>query len=255
MLAVISPAKRLDFEKADCPVGWTIPEKLEQSAELMGALRKMSVPKLMELMGVSRELAELNRQRFADWRPPFDDHNAKRAVLAFQGDVYLGLQSSEFRSRDFEFAQKHLRILSGLHGVLKPLDLIQPYRLEMGTPLRTKAGKNLYEYWGEQITEMLNEALDEQGDRVLVNLASAEYFKSVNCQLLSGRVICPQFKEARGKDFKMIGAFAKKARGMMCRYLIQNRLGFPENLRSFSEEGYSFNERLSSDEEWVFTRG
>ncbi|PVV16103.1 MAG: hypothetical protein B6D82_01840 [gamma proteobacterium symbiont of Ctena orbiculata] len=182
-------------------------------------------------------------------------NNAKQAALAMKGDVYSGLDAETLNKKGFEFAQQHLRILSGLYGVLRPLDLMQPYRLEMGTKLPNDKGKDLYAFWGEQITRAINRDLKAQGDDVLINLASNEYFKSIKPRLIEGRIITPQFKERKNGSYRMIGVFAKRARGLMSRFIIDNRLRHPEEIQQFNSDGYRYNKRLSRENQWVFTRG
>ncbi|MDJ0806727.1 MAG: peroxide stress protein YaaA [Gammaproteobacteria bacterium] len=255
MLIVISPAKTLDYATPPVTKTHTKPAFLKQSQELIDNLRNYSALDLAELMTLSMKLAELNFERYHDWRTPFNTKNAKQAVLAMKGDVYTGLDAETFSAEDLNYAQDHLRILSGLYGIMRPLDLMQPYRLEMGTKLPNARGKDLYAFWGETITDALNKALKRQGDDVLVNLASNEYFKSVKPRRVKGRIITPQFKEQKPGGYKMIGVFAKKARGLMSRYIIQNRLSDPEEVKAFDLEGYAYNDTLSQQDQWVFTRG
>ncbi len=200
-------------------------------------------------------LAELNFERYRGWHRPFTPDNAKQAILTMKGDVYTGLDAESFNAKDFSFAQKHLRILSGLYRILRPLDLMQPYRLEMGTRLENEAGRDLYAFWGEVITEALNKALKAQGDDLLINLASNEYFKAIKPKRLNGRIITPAFKEFKNGSYRMIGVFAKKARGLMSRYIIQSRLNEPKAIKAFDADGYAFNPGLSTQTDWVFTRG
>ncbi len=254
MLTTISPAKRLDLSEQSLTETYTQPDLLKDSRVLIKRLRELSPQELTKLMGISPRLAQENHQRYADWRTPFKPDNAKQAVLMFQGDVYIGLDAPSYSREDFAFAQDHLRILSGLYGVIRPLDLIQPYRLEMGTRLATARGGNLYEFWGDKITQALNKALEAQGDDVLINLASNEYFKSVVRERLKGRVITPTFKESRKGGFKVIGMMAKKARGFMGSFIIKNRLSDPEDMKAFDLDGYRFNAAVSSESEWAFTR-
>ncbi|NNE93299.1 MAG: peroxide stress protein YaaA [Verrucomicrobiales bacterium] len=254
MLAVISPAKTLDFE-SQCPAHEpSKPDFLEDSEELISVMRKKSRPQIRELMGISEKLADLNYQRFHDWKRPFTEDNARAALLAFKGDVYTGFTIEQYGKRDFEFAQKHLRILSGLYGLLRPLDLIQPYRLEMGTRLKTGRGKDLYAFWDNKITHSLNEAIRESKSKVLVNLASNEYFSSVRFAELDAEVITPVFKDLKNDTYKIISFYAKKARGMMCDHMILNRIRKPDDLKSFDRAGYQFNESMSEGNTWVFTR-
>jgi cytoplasmic iron level regulating protein YaaA (DUF328/UPF0246 family) len=205
------------------------------------------------LMSISPKLGELNANRFQTWQLPFTPGNAKQALLAFKGDVYTGLDADTFSESDFAFSQKHLRILSGLYGVLKPLDLIQPYRLEMGTKLGNARGPNLYHFWDNKLTESLDKEL-ESDDNVLINLASNEYFKSVKVKSLKARMITPVFKDMKNGQYKMISFYAKKARGLMSAYIIKNKLEEVESLKGFDSEGYCFNPDMSKGDEWVFTR-
>ncbi len=255
MLIVIAPAKTLGYETPPVTKTYTPPAYLKQSQQLINNLRNYSALDLAELMRLSMKLAELNFDRYADWKTPFTTKNAKQAALAMKGDVYTGLDAETLTEEDLAFAQDHLRILSGLYGLMRPLDLMQPYRLEMGTKLPNEHGKDLYAFWGESITEALNKALKKQGDDVLINLASNEYFKSVKPKLLKGRIITPQFKEKKPGGYKMIGVFAKKARGLMSRYIIQHRLTDPEAIKAFDVEGYAYNESVSNGDQWVFSRG
>lgn len=254
MLAVISPAKTLDFETPAATKKHSEADFLGQSEQLINTMRKQSAKDLSKLMKISPKLAELNVQRFNDWQPPFDADNAKQALLAFKGDVYLGLAAEEYGERDFTYAQKSLRILSGLYGLLKPLDLIQAYRLEMGTKIKNPGGKDLYEFWGSQITEQLNQELKTYKHKALVNLASNEYFKAVQPRLLDTDLITPVFKDYSNGSYKVLSFFAKKARGYMATYMIKNRLTKPEDLKSFDVDGYRFNSDQSDDKRWVFTR-
>jgi uncharacterized protein len=254
MLHVISPAKTLDFETPPVTSIYTQPAYLEQSQLLIDELRELPASAVSQLMSISEKLGRLNAQRFLEWRQPFSPHNAKQAILAFKGDVYTGMEAETFSKADFTFAQQHLRILSGLYGLLKPLDLIQPYRLEMGTRFANQRGKNLYEFWGNQLTEALNRELDGQKERVLVNLASTEYFGAVNRKKLDGEIITPVFKDRKNGQYKIISFFAKKARGMMSAYIIRQRLKKVEAIKSFDVAGYYYDEASSSPKEWVFLR-
>lgn len=254
MLIVISPAKTLDYETPPKTKVFTNPDYLDYSQKLINRLRNFSSLDISELMKVSAKIADLNFNRYESWKKPFTEKNAKQAVLAFKGDVYTGLDAETFKADDFKFAQKHLRVLSGLYGLLRPLDLMQPYRLEMGTKLKTDAGKNLYEFWGSDITEGLNKQLKKIKSDTLINLASNEYFKSVKPKELNAEIITPAFKEFKNGEYKMIGIYAKKARGLLSRYIIQNKLKDPEEIKLFNEEGYKFNKSLSKGNNWVFTR-
>lgn len=255
MLIVISPAKTLDYETPPVTKSHSKPAFLKQSQELINILRNYSALDLAELMKLSMKLAELNFERYHDWKTPFTRKNAKQAALAMKGDVYTGLDAETLSEQDLAYAQDHLRILSGLYGVMRPLDLMAPYRLEMGTRLPNEQGKDLYAFWGTTITEALNKALKKQGDDVLINLASNEYFKSVKPKLVKGRIITPQFKEKKPGGYKMIGFYAKKARGLMSRYIIENRLSDPEAIKGFDVEDYTYNQALSKGDHWVFSRG
>ena len=254
MLIVVSPAKTLDFETRLPTRKFSQPLLLDRSQELIALMRNYTSADLSKLMSVSEKIANLNVQRFADWNQPFTRENARPAMFAFKGDVYEGLQAYEMKAKDIDFAQKHLRILSGLYGLLRPLDLMQAYRLEMGTRLRNDAGKNLYEFWGNTITDKLNTDLEKQRDRTLINLASKEYFRSIQKKALNARIITPHFKDWRNGEYKMIGFFAKKARGLMSRYIIDQRVVEPENIKHFSIAGYTFNKEQSSDNDWIFLR-
>ncbi|MEQ6278685.1 peroxide stress protein YaaA [Kluyvera cryocrescens] len=254
MLILISPAKTLDYQSPLATTRYTQPALLEQSQQLIGVARKLSAPQIKALMGISDKLADLNATRFHDWHPDFAPDNARQAILAFKGDVYTGLQAETFSEADFDFAQKHLRMLSGLYGVLRPLDLMQPYRLEMGIRLENPRGKDLYQFWGEEITQTLNAALEAQGDDVVVNLASDEYFRSVKPKALKGQIIKPVFLDEKNGKFKVISFYAKKARGLMSRFIIENRLTKPEQLTGFNTEGYFFDPASSTHDELVFKR-
>ena len=254
MLIVVSPAKSLDFETPAITGNYTIPELLEQSEKLVGKLKKMSPRQLSKLMSISKDLGELNFQRYQNWTLPFNTSNAKQAVLAFNGDVYQGLQASSLSEEKLELAQKHLRILSGLYGVLKPFDLIQPYRLEMGTKLKYYKSDDLYSFWDPVLTKKINEAVAESGSDVLINLASNEYFKSVNKKKLKAEIVTPEFKDLKNREYKMISFFAKKARGLMTRFILDNNITNAEDLQAFDYEGYIFNSNLSKPGNPVFTR-
>jgi cytoplasmic iron level regulating protein YaaA (DUF328/UPF0246 family) len=254
MLLVVSPAKKLDFE-SDLPTPkFSQPTLLEHSQLLIDDCVKLSPDQIASLMKLSDKLAGLNAARFGEWQTPFTCANARPAILSFNGDVYTGLDAPSFSDDDFEFAQKNFRILSGLYGLLKPLDLIQAYRLEMGCKLSNARGDNLYQFWGDIITNELNSALAEQGGDVLVNLASTEYFKSVKKKSLNATIITPNFKDWKNGQYKMISFYAKKARGMMARYIIQNKLTSVEQIKAFDLGGYQYDEALSKDNDWVFTR-
>ena len=254
MLIVISPAKTLDFES---PVTSSIHTQAifeSQASELIDELRKLNVDDIISLMGVSPKLAQLNFDRFHEWHLPFTSENAKQALLAFKGEVFTGIDAASFSESNFETAQKQLRILSGLYGMLRPMDLIQAYRLEMGKKLATNKGNNLYEFWDQQITNAVNESLEEYGHKHLINLASNEYFKSIKKKNIAAEIITPVFKDLKNGQYKTISFFAKKARGLMTRFIIQNELNNPEDLKAFDSEGYLYNPNLSKANEFVFTR-
>jgi cytoplasmic iron level regulating protein YaaA (DUF328/UPF0246 family) len=254
MLIVISPAKTLDYETPPKTGTFTIPDYLDRSEQLIARARQYSTLDIAELMAVSMKLAELNFERFEQWHTPFTPDNAKQAVLAFKGDVYSGLDAERFSAADFKFAQNHLRILSGLYGLLRPLDLMQPYRLEMGRKVDTDRGRNLYEFWGTTITEGLNAQLKKLKSPYLINLASNEYFKAVKPKALDGEIITPEFKDWKNGQYKMMGVYAKKARGQLSRFVIRNQLTDPQQMKAFDVDGYRFNEALSNGNKWVFTR-
>lgn len=254
MLIVVSPAKTLDYTTPPKIKKFTIPDYLDDSAELIHRMRELSSLDISELMKVSTKIADLNFDRFEVWNKKFTEKNAKQAVLAFKGDVYTGLDAESFTTKDFSFAQKHFRMLSGLYGLLRPLDLMQAYRLEMGTRLSNERGKNLYEFWGDTVTEGLNAQLKAVKSKYLINLASNEYFKVVKPKVLEGEIITPAFKELKNGEYKMIGVYAKKARGLLSRYIIQNQLSDIEDIKSFDLEGYKFNKKVSQGNNWVFTR-
>ena len=254
MLIVISPAKTLDFNTASKTSVFTIPEMLDNSEKLIGKLQKLTPKKVSKLMNISADLGELNFQRYQSWNLPFTPENAKQAILAFNGDVYVGLNAPTLSEEKLMLAQKRIRILSGLYGVLKPLDLIQPYRLEMGTKLKYYRSKDLYEFWNPSITKKINEAVSESGSNVLINLASNEYFKSINKKKLKAEIVTPDFKDMNNGEYKMISFFAKKARGLMTRFILENNITEVNDLQAFDYEGYNFNPRLSKPGNPVFTR-
>lgn len=256
MIALLSPAKRLSPENPQPASRFTVPENLERSQELVARLQKFSPAKLAELMNISPDLAMLNYRRFQDWNPDFTPDKDQPAILSFLGDVYQGLDAASLKPADLAWAQTHLRILSGLHGLLRPLDLMKPYRLEMGTALSYKKHKNLYAYWGDLPTRQINAALAELPDEkpVVLNLASAEYFKAIKPALLQATVIHVDFREFKNGAYKPIQLFLKQARGYMARWMIQKRIAKPEHLAGFAEQGYRFDEATSSPERLVFHR-
>ena len=255
MLIIISPAKTLDYETPVSIQGESEAPFLKESTQLMKELKKLSPKDISELMKVSNKIAYLNHDRFAQWQLPFPENTTRQALLAFKGEVFNGIDAYSFSQEDMDYAQSHLRMLSGLYGLLRPMDMIMPYRLEMGTKLLGKNYKNLYEFWGHKINKKIQESLEEQKEKVLINLASNEYYKSVKAKDINARIITPVFKEAKGDGYKVIAIFAKKARGLMSRYIIKNRLETPEGLKLFDAAGYYFNDALSNDNEYVFTRG
>ncbi|WEN42456.1 hypothetical protein CKCBHOJB_02048 [Thauera sp. GDN1] len=258
MILVISPAKALDYETPPTTARFTQPDFLDDASALIAVLREKSPADIAELMALSDPLATLNVARYASWSRPFAPDNARQAVLAFNGDVYEGLDARSLSEVELAWAQDHLRILSGLYGVLRPLDLMQAYRLEMGTRLANPRGKNLYEFWGERITDELDRLLareEEAGrERVLVNLASDEYFKSVKPKKLKGRIVTPVFEDWKGGRYKIISFYAKRARGLMSRYAITRRIDEVEALKGFDSEGYAFAADASEADTLVFRR-
>lgn len=254
MLAVVSPAKKLDTTELDRSLPITQPSLLNDTEILVRQAKRLKPAALQALMGISENLATLNHDRFQQFNTPFTAHNAKPAALTFNGDTYTGLDATTLSSEDLAWAQNHLAILSGLYGILRPLDLIQPYRLEMGTRMKTRRGTNLYEFWGDRITQQIQERLAEHEDQTVVNLASIEYFKSVKPNVLGSAVITPSFKEMRDGKLKMISFLAKKARGMMARHIIDGRIDRPEGLKDFETDGYRYDAASSTDTTWSFIR-
>jgi len=254
MLLFLSPAKSLDFKTPPHVATHTQPAFLDRSQALIRQLRALSPADIANLMDLSDPLALLNFNRYADWSLPFTPENAKQAVLAFDGDVYDGLSAKTLSAADLDFAQQHVRILSGLYGILKPLDLMQPYRLEMGTKFRNEAGKDLYAFWGETLLDAINAELDTLSRPVAVNLASEEYFKAAVGRKFKGELIQPVFEDWKNGKYKIISFFAKRARGLMTRYVVVNRLQTPEGLKDFDSDGYAFAPEASDDRSWVFRR-
>ena len=256
MLMVVSPAKSLDYESKVKTRKHSQPDFLAESQQLVKGLKKLQPDGLAELMNISSSLAEENFQRYLNWHTPFDLKNARQALFAFKGDVYLGLRAEDYSAADLDFAQKHLRILSGLYGLLRPLDLMQPYRLEMGRKFASGKAKDLYEFWGSRLTDKLNTELAAypEDKRILINLASNEYFNSIQGKELVGQVITPQFKDWSNGQFRVLSFFAKKARGQMVSYIVKNRLKDPARLKDFDVEGYRFDESESTDKKLVFKR-
>ena len=254
MLFVISPAKALDYETPAHVKTFTQPLFVEQASELIAVLREKSPLQVAELMDLSDQLAGLNAARYQAWSPKFTAKNSKQAVLAFDGDVYGGLDAKTLNEDELDWLQQHLCILSGLYGVLRPLDRMQPYRLEMGTRLKTDKGSNLYRFWGSQIADYLNSRARADKSPVLVNLASEEYFKAVDLKALQPRVVNCVFEEKKGANYKIVSFFAKRARGLMVRYALQHRASTPEQLKGFDLEGYRFAPAASGPDRFVFRR-
>jgi hypothetical protein len=259
VLILISPAKTLDFETPAKCDRFSQPEFLSDTQVLVKQLQQLSAVEITSIMKISDKLGELNASRYQTWQPSSDNTNAKQALLAFQGDVYQGMNVDRFEQQDFDFAQEHLRILSGLYGVLRPLDLIQPYRLEMGTKLAHSNLKNLsadtlYDFWQDKLSQAIDRQLEKLDSKIIVNLASQEYFKAVKPKLLQGNIITPVFKDWQKDKYKIISFYAKKARGMMAAYIIKQRLKKVEDLKNFSEAGYSYSAEMSKDNNLVFIR-
>jgi cytoplasmic iron level regulating protein YaaA (DUF328/UPF0246 family) len=254
MLITISPSKGQDFEVPAPITDYTIPDNLKDSLILNKEARKLDIDNIRELMTVSENIAKLNVDRFQNFSTPFTLENAKQALFAFKGDVYTGISAVQFSEEDIHYAQEHLRMLSGLYGALKPLDLIQPYRLEMKTKLENPRGNNLYQFWGDRITQNINKTLETHQEKTLINLASNEYFKAVKPKLLIGRLLTINFKEEKNGKTRVIAIFAKRARGMMTDYIIRNRIENPEEIKKFDVAGYRYSEDLSDDKQWTFVR-
>ena len=255
MITLLSPAKTLDYESPLPVKDFSVPGNLKQSKQLIKALRKKDPQDLSDLMGLSEKLANLNFERNMNWEPPVKhSDDIRQAIFAFKGDVYTGLSAYSLKKSDINFLDKHVRILSGLYGILKPLDLMSPYRLEMGTKLETSEGKDLYEFWGQEITNSINESISTHKSKYILNLASVEYFSSVNKGLLNGEVISPVFKDYKNGKYKIISFFAKKARGSMTRYLVENRIDSPKDISGFDYDGYKYSKSESTEYSPVFLR-
>ncbi len=255
MLILISPSKTLNFEKPITGLS-TQPEFVKEASRLIKPLRKLKIDQLMELMDISPKLARLNQERYYLWQPEFPGKaTARQAIFAFRGNVYTGLDADTLSSADIEAAQQQLRILSGLYGVLRPLDLIRPYRLEMGIDLEVGKCSNLYEFWQKKITSKIRLDLDQIGSNMVINLASVEYYKVIDPKKLKARIVTPEFREAKEGTYKMISFFAKEARGMMTRFILQNGINSEEQLHAFDSAGYWYNGRISIPGRPVFTRG
>lgn len=254
MLVLLSPAKSLDYDSPLLTKKSTKPRFIGQSAELIGQLRQLSVGEVGQLMSISDKLAQLNHDRFAAWETEFTKSNSRQALLAFTGDVYQGMELADWSADDFAAAQQKIRILSGLYGLLRPLDLMQPYRLEMGTKFPNKGGKNLYEFWGDSLTKQVNTDLKKSGSDFIVNLASNEYFSAVKPKDLAGELITPVFKDEKNGKYKIISFYAKKARGMMADYIVRNGITDPKELKKFKTAGYRFSKEDSDNHTLVFLR-
>jgi uncharacterized protein len=253
MITIISPAKTLDFESQLPAIEATQPAFVEESEQIMNKLRGLSKKKISSLMSLSKDLTELNAQRYQDWEPEFSPEVSRPALLTFSGEVYRGIDAANLNSTQIDFAQNHLRILSGLHGLLRPLDRIRPYRLEMGTTLPVQRKKNLYQFWGTKLTDALNQTMKEQNTDVLLNLASSEYFKAVDFSKINGRVITPVFKDLKNGEYKIVMTWAKHARGAMTGFVLRKGITDVDEIKLFDE--YQYSEPMSSENEWVFIRG
>ncbi|MEE9446553.1 MAG: peroxide stress protein YaaA [Arenicellales bacterium] len=254
MIITLSPSKGQDFDTPAPTEQHSMPRQLDQSQLLIDAIKSYDVEQIRAMMSVSENIASLNVDRFQSFNTPFNLNNSKQALFAFKGDVYSTIDVNDYSKADLDFAQNHLRILSGLYGYLRPLDLMQAYRLEMKTKLSNPRGENLYTFWGERITELLNSELKTQTEPTLVNLASNEYFKSIKPKLLAGRLLNISFKETKDDKTRVIAIFAKRARGLMANWLIQNKIEHSEEIKNFSVDGYRFNQNLSDDSQWTFSR-
>ena len=255
MITILSPAKRLNYTDPVLTNVYSIPAYIKESEIIMKKLKNLNVSGIKKLMNINDSLAEINFERFQNWSPEFDLNVARQAITTFKGDVYLGINAKSYSEEDFHNAQKHIRILSGLHGILKPLDLIRPYRLEMGTNLKIGRSKDLYDFWSNRVLETIESEPAFKEDKILVNLASQEYFNVIPTNSLKGRVITPTFKEYKNGSYKPVHIFLKKARGYMTSFIIKNKINDPDSLKLFDWEGYEFNDQLSKDDHWVFTRG
>jgi len=254
MITLLSPSKKLNFNEQNIVHSHTECDFIESAEILANEAKNLTEDDLKELMHISDNLAQLTRERFDRWSLPFSPSNAKQAILAFDGGVYSGLKAEEFKEKDFDFAQDHLRILSGLYGILKPLDLIQPYRLEMGVSFKSRRGKNLYEFWKEDLTKNLNHTLKKHSNPTIVNCASIEYFSAIDLAQFDGKILSVVFKEYRNDELKFISFNAKKARGLMTQYIMKNKIDTNNDIKDFNYENYSFDSKLSDESTFVFTR-
>jgi cytoplasmic iron level regulating protein YaaA (DUF328/UPF0246 family) len=255
MIILMNSSKTLDFQQKARFSKHTVPEFKKDADHLVKELRKLSAADFSKLLKTSEKLTKLNVERYANWQIHLKGPSSKQALLAFKGDIYSGMDIENYQIKDFNFAQKHMRILSGLYGILRPLDLIQPYRLEMAGKLATSEGKNLYQYWGTKINKSVSALLKRDKSGILINLCSLEYFKAIKSDLLNTKVITPAFKEFKEGSYRFVTIYAKKARGLMCNFIIQNHLTDVDAIKSFNVAGYQFNKKISSENEWVFTRG
>lgn len=254
MIAILSPAKNLNMDKAVNTDLYTKPVFTKEADILMKELQQYTPPELESLMKINSELAEQNFMRHISWKKEHNLSNGKQALLAYDGAVYRGIDAKNFNNQQLSFANEHLRILSGLYGVLRPMDLIQPYRLEMATKLKNSSGNNLYSFWKDKLTDYFKKELSKQKDNILIDLASKEYSTAIDMSKLDAEIITPVFKDYKRGTYKVITIYAKRARGLMSRFIIENNIGLPDELKEFSEEGYNYNEYMSTDVEWVFTR-
>jgi cytoplasmic iron level regulating protein YaaA (DUF328/UPF0246 family) len=254
MIILLSPAKTVDFETATNISEYSTPEFIKEAAIIAKELKKLSFNELKKVLEVSQKLAELNFERYKVWQPEHDLQNAKQAILTFKGDVFTGLSAENLSIDDLQYAQDHLVILSALYGILRPLDLIRPFRIEMAAKFSLPGFKNLYEYWGETIKTHLKEKINDHENQTIINLASEEYYKAIKPKQIKTKIITPVFKELKGDKYKIVSIYAKRARGLMTSYIIKNRIADPENLKFFENEGYFYNDPLSDENNWVFTR-
>ena len=254
MITLLSPSKKLNFNEQNIVHSHTECDFIQSAELLANEAKNLTENDLKDLMNISDNLAKLNRERFDRWSLPFNSSNAKQAILAFDGGVYSGLKAEDFKEKDFDFAQNHLRILSGLYGILKPLDLIQPYRLEMGVSFKNNRGKNLYEFWKKDLTENLNNTLKEHKNPTIVNCASVEYFSAIDLKDFEGKILSIVFKEYRNDELKFISFNAKKARGLMTQYIMKNEIDTNNDIKDFNYEDYNFDSQLSDESMFVFTR-
>ncbi|MEE2960516.1 MAG: peroxide stress protein YaaA [Myxococcota bacterium] len=254
MLALLSPAKKLDFSEYPMNLKFSTPALMEDTEALVGEARQLLASDLEKLMGISSKLAALNVARFRHFSTPFTQENSKPAIWAFSGDTYVGFDAKTLSDAEIKYADKSVGILSGLYGLLKPLDLIQAYRLEMGTRFKNSRGKDLYSFWDDRISKQINQQLKGHKHKVIVNCASNEYFKSVQDKALKADIVTPVFKETKGEKLKVVGIFAKRARGLMARFMVKNRIEEPEGIRGFNEGGYTFRPDLSNEQDWIFVR-